>query len=147
MERFNNINSTDNLTGDELNQYLENTLLSGSEDKMKEKAYIQYMKHIEYMREYRVKNKDKIKNYMADLYSNNPEYKKKLSQRFADSYYPKRYGMTKEEYLKLKEQKQKVILDNFLQQKNQNQNQNKKSRLLSYEQFVNKHDQKIISCN
>ena len=123
MERFNNINSTDNLTGDELNQYLENTLLSGSEDRMKEKAYIQYIKHIEYMREYRVKNRNKINNYMADLYNNNPEYKKKLSQRFADSYYPKKYGMTKEEYLKLKEQKQKVILDNYLQKE---KNENKK---------------------
>jgi len=144
MEGLNNINSTDNLTGDELNQYLENTLLSGSEDRMKEKAYIQYIKHIEYMREYRVKNRNKINNYMADLYNNNPEYKKKLSQRFADSYYPKKYGMTKEEYLKLKEQKQKVILDNYLQKE---KNENKKSRLLSYEQFVNKHDQKIINCN
>ena len=145
MERFNNINSTDNLTGDELNQYLENTLLSGSEDKMKEKAYIQYIKHIEYMREYGVKNRNKINNYMADLYNNNPEYKKKLSQRFADSYYPKKYGMTKEEYLKLKEQKQKVILDNYLQKE---KNENKKSRLLSYEQFVNKHEQiKAVQCN
>jgi hypothetical protein len=53
--------------------------------------------------------------------------------------------MTKEEYLKLEEQKQKVILDNYLQKE---KNENKKSRLLSYEQFVNKHEQiKAVQCN
>ena len=86
-----------------------------------------------------------IYNYMTDLYHKNPEYKKKQSQRFADSYYPKKYGMTKEEYLKLKEQKQQIILDNYLQKGN---NEIKKSRLLSYEKFVIKHEQtNVVQCH
>jgi len=46
-----------NLSGDELNKYLETVLLPDSEEKMKEKAYLQYVKHIEYMRVYREKTK------------------------------------------------------------------------------------------
>ena len=51
-----------NLIGDNLNIFLEAVLLPDSEEKMKEKAYIQYVKHLEYMRVYREKNREKIIN-------------------------------------------------------------------------------------
>ena len=97
------------LIGDNLNIFLEAVLLPEAEEKMKEKAYIQYVKHLEYMRVYREKNRDKINKQMKELYIKNPEYRKRAAERFTDNYYPSRYGMNKEEYLKQKEQKEKYI--------------------------------------
>jgi len=80
---------------------------------------------------------------MKELYSKNPEYRKRASERFSEKYYPSRYGMSKEEYLKQKEQNEKIILDKV---KN-TEATTKKGRVLSYDQFVDKHERNLIQCN
>ena len=50
--------------------------------------------------------------------------------------------MTKEEHLKEKAKKDLDMIENY-----KKKIENKKSRLLSYEQFIIKHEQKIISCS
>ena len=132
-----------NLIGEDLNIFLEAVLLPDSEEKMKEKAYIQYVRHLEYMRVYREKNREKINKQMKELYLKNPEYRKRAAERFTEKYYPTRYGMNKDEYLKQKEQKDKKID----KAKNTEASTTKKGRLLSYEEFINKHERNIIQCN
>ena len=44
---------------------------------------------------------------MAELYRTNPEYKQSLYESRKKQYYMRRYGMSKEEYLKIKEEKHK----------------------------------------
>ena len=126
-----------NLIGEDLNKFLEAVLFPSSEEKMMQKAYIQYVKHLEYMRVYREKNREKINQQMKELYLKNPEYRKRAAERFTEKYYPTRYGMNKEEYLKQKEQKEKIILDKA---KNTEAATTKKGRLLSYAEFIEKHE-------
>ena len=101
-------------------------------DKLK-RAYIAYLKQLAANSEYRRKNKEKIKAYKAELYMN-PEYKEKLSEYRKKQYYIKRYGMTKEEYLKIKAEKNEEFLERFIN------GNDKKTRFLSFEQFSTKYD-------
>ena len=80
---------------------------------------------------------------MKELYIKNPEYRKRAAERFTENYYPTRYGMNKEEYLKQKEQKEKLILDKA---KNA-EGKTKKGGFLSYAEFKEKHERNLIKCN
>ena len=71
----------------------------------------------------------------------NPEYEK-LIENHKKQYYIKRYGMSKEDYLKIKAEKNKEFIAHFT-----NCNDNK-TRFLSFEQFANEYDiPKIVICN
>ena len=145
MDTENNLN-IDNLTGNELNQKLEQ-LLTTPEDtetirQKKEKAYQTYLKQLVWNRNYRRDNKEKIRAHMAELYRTNPEYKEKSKEKHRAQYYMRRYGMSKEEYLKVKAEKNKEFIAHFTNCTED------KTRFLSFEQFVNKYDiPKIVICN
>ena len=150
---LNNLNNLDylkheNMTGDDLNKKLEEMLKTPEDSeavrKTKEKAYEAYLKQLDRNRNYRKNNKEKIKAYMAELYRTNPEYKKSLYESRKNQYYIKKYGMSREDYLKIKEDKHKEIIAKFTNC----DNTTKKTRYLSYEQFTNKCDScKVIICN
>ena len=128
--------------GDELNKILESVLIPDFEKTLNEKAYKDYLKHQEYLKTYRRKHKDEITIKSREIYKHNEEYRQKVKENQINRYYLMRYGMTKEEHLKEKAKNDLEMIDN-----SRKKIENKKSRLLSYEQFINKHEQKIIICN
>ena len=107
-----------------------------------EQAYTNYLKHQEYLKTYRKKHNEEITIKTRETYKNNEEYRQKVKENQLNRYYLMRYGMTKEEHLKEKAKKDLDMIENY-----KKKIENKKSRLLSYEQFIIKHEQKNISCN
>ena len=136
------INNTD-LVGDELNKVLEAVLIPDFEKTLKEKAYKDYLKHQEYLKTYRRKHKEGIPIKSRENYQNNEEYRRKTLENQKKGYYLMRYGMTKEEHLKEKAKTYFEMIENY-----KKKIENNKSRLLSFEQFVNKYEQiKTVQCN
>lgn len=137
------INNNIDLVGEELNKVLEATLIPDYEKTIKDKAYKAYLKHQEYLRTYRQKHKEEITLKSRDYYKQNEEYRQKVKENQQNKYYLLKYGMTKEEHLKQKEQKDQEMINNYKMKI-----ENQKSRLLSYENFINKYEQsKMIQCN
>ena len=130
------------LVGDDLNKILEAVLIPDFQKKINDKAYTNYLKHQEYLKTYRKKHNEEITIKTRETYKNNEEYRQKGKENQLNRYYLIRYGMTKEEHLKEKAKKDLDMIENY-----KKKIENKKSRLLSYEEFINKHEQKIISCN
>ena len=130
------------LVGDDLNKILEAVLIPDFQKKINDKAYTNYLKHQEYLKTYRRKHNEEITIKTRETYKNNEEYRQKVKENQLNRYYLMRYGITKEEHLKEKAKKDLDMIENY-----KKKIENKKSRLLSYEQFINKHDQKNIICN
>jgi hypothetical protein len=129
------------LIGDELNKVLESVLIPDFQKK-NHKAYTNYLKHQEYLKTYRRKHNEEITIKTRENYKNNEEYRQKVKEHQINKYYLMRYGMTKEEHLKEKAKKDLDMIENY-----KKKIENKKSRLLSYEKFINRHEQKNIICN
>ena len=96
-----------------------------------------------YLKTYRRKHKEEITIKSRENYQNNEEYRRKPFDNQKNRYYLMRYGMTKEEHLTEKAKKYHEMIENY-----KKKIENNKSRLLSFEQFVNKHEQiKAVQCN
>lgn len=129
------------LKGDELNNALENILFIEDEEKkkeniIKENAYKAYLKHQEYLKTYRTKHKQEILLKAKERYYNDDEYRKNMIEKQRERYFLKRYGMTKEEHIKQKEEQNKELFNTY-----KKSIENKKNRLLTFEQFTNKYIQ------
>ena len=68
-----------------------------SEEKVKQ-GYLAHVKHLQRMKEYRDKNKEKTKERKRRLEETQPEIKQKRLKQNRDRYYMKKYGKTEEEY-------------------------------------------------
>ena len=77
------------------------------------KAYASYLKHLEYMRIWRMKHKDtyngNVNERVKRFYQNHPEHREKVKAQRKAAYYKNKYGMTEEEY-KLKKQDEQDFL-------------------------------------
>ena len=80
---------------------------------------------------------------MREFYRNNPEKKKQAAEQFKQKYYINKYGMTKEEYLKIKNSKQQDEINQI-----KANIENNKSRALTFEKFLLKREQCLtVQCN
>ena len=145
-----NVNDVNiDLVGDELNKFLESSLIPNHEQIIKEKAYKAYLKHQQYLKTYKEKHKEELSIKAKERYRNNTEFKQKANEKQQNRYFILKYGMAREEYLKVKAEKEQEIINSYIIKI-----ENKKSRVLSYEQFINKYDNKVhvhqpnyIECN
>jgi hypothetical protein len=105
---------------------------------MKQKAYIQYLKNLEYSKTYRDKNKGYIRKYMINYYLT-PEYKERNKQNAKLMYYKKKHGcQTFEDIEKFKQMKKEKNEAEFEELIKNSVPFEKRKKRLDFEQFSSK---------
>ena len=121
-----------------INEMLEQINLVPLEIKadIERKAYHTYLKRLDYMKTWRVKNREKYNDDMRErmrIALSDPEYRAKMNAYKKAFYYQKKYGMTEEEYKQKKKEEEAEIIKNMESQPDRS------GRRKTLEQFVKVH--------
>ena len=81
------------------------------------KALVAYEKQLEYIRRWRVRNRERynatVCAKMMEKYKSNAEYREKQKQGHRSRYYMTKYGVTEDEYKQQKEQKRRDVVEKY----------------------------------
>ena len=81
------------------------------------RALVAYEKQLEYIRRWRVRNRDRYNATVCakriEKYKSNADYREKQKQDHRSRYYMTKYGVTEDEYKQQKEQKRRDVVEKY----------------------------------